>query len=105
MKWSSFLLGSFAGVALSVYAAKKRPGMFAWASSAAGEVWGGMKGKAVDAVINRNIGSDRGHKASKHAKPTQEKTGENWVQIEELLNQEPRAKQQVEEIMEEAAKH
>jgi len=105
MKWSGFLLGSLAGAAVAVYAAKKRPGMFAWASAAAGEVWDGMKGRAVDAVINRNFSPDRVHDIPKHAEASREKSGENWVQIEELLNQDPRAKHQAEEIMKEATKH
>ena len=55
MKWTGFLLGSLVGMAGAAYVAKKSPGMFAWASSAAGEMWTGMRGKAVNGVINRQF--------------------------------------------------
>ncbi|MBW7454436.1 hypothetical protein ACFOLF_05475 [Paenibacillus sepulcri] len=101
MKWSAFMLGGLAGAAVAVYAARKRPGMFAWAGAAAGEAWDGMKGRAVNAVLDRKFRSDKADHDSKHS----EGSGDSWNQIEEMLNQDPHVKRQAEEIMAEATKH
>ena len=55
MKWTGFLLGSLVGVVGAVYVAKKSPRMFSWASSAAGQMWTGMRGKALNGVINQQF--------------------------------------------------
>ncbi|WP_274651675.1 hypothetical protein [Paenibacillus humicola] len=101
MRWSGFLVGGIVGIAAAAYMAKRRPGMFALASSAANEAWSGMKGSAVGAVMNRKFG-DAAASAGHHAA---HQSGEAWGQIEKLVNSDPAVKKQANEIMSEAGTH
>ncbi|SFS81979.1 hypothetical protein [Paenibacillus sp. BC26] len=106
MKLSGFLIGGLAGMAAAAYIAKKRPGMFAWASSAAGTAVNGMTKRAMGAVISRKFGGDMvQHAAPKHSDASAKGSGNAWGQIELLLNSDPGVKEQVDQIKAEAKPH
>ncbi|WP_219836506.1 hypothetical protein [Paenibacillus sp. R14(2021)] len=106
MKWSGFLIGALAGAATAAYMAKKRPGMFAWASSAAGNTMTGFSKRAMGAMLSRKFGSDASHDVSpKHSSVSAKESGNAWGQIEMLLNSDPSVKDQVEDIKSEAKTH
>jgi hypothetical protein len=104
MKWTGFLLGSLVGMAGAAYVAKKSPGMFAWASSAAGEMWTGMRGKAVNGVINRQF-SQAKEAAPKPSESSKESSDEAWGQIAMIMNSDPNIKKEAEQIASEAKTH
>ncbi|AZN40693.1 hypothetical protein [Paenibacillus albus] len=110
MRLTGFLIGSLAGMAAAAYVARKRPGMFAWASSAAGQAVSGMSRgmtrKAMGAMMSRQFTNEASHAVPKH---TGGSAGggsgkDSWSQIEMLLNSDPSVKQQVDDIKAEAAK-
>ncbi|QHT60509.1 hypothetical protein GXP70_11565 [Paenibacillus lycopersici] len=105
MKWSVFLLGGLAGAAAAAYVAKKRPGMFAWATSAAGHAVTGVSRRAMGAMVNRRFGMETMHSAPKRSSVSAKESGAAWGQIEMLLNSDPGVKQQVDEIKAEAKTH
>ncbi|BBH21027.1 hypothetical protein Back11_23720 [Paenibacillus baekrokdamisoli] len=105
MKWTGFLIGSLAGVAAAVYVAKKRPGMFAWASSSAGEVWTGMRGKAFNAVINHKFDHETKEKTAKQTGSSKDQSNDSWGQIEMLVNSDPSVKREAEQIVSETKSH
>lgn len=100
----------------AAYVARKRPGMFAWASSAAGsaisDMSRGMTRKAMGAMMGRKLehASHSMREASSHHAPKSagasagRGSGNNWGQIEMLLNADPSVKAQVEEIKADATK-
>ncbi|RAP76414.1 hypothetical protein [Paenibacillus montanisoli] len=106
MKWSGFLIGSLAGMAAAAYVAKRRPGMFAWASSAAGNAVNGMTRRAMGAVISRKFDREAVHHAApKRSGASAKESGDAWGQIEVLLNSDPGVKEQVDQIKAEAKPH
>ncbi|MFC5650846.1 hypothetical protein ACFPYJ_17355 [Paenibacillus solisilvae] len=105
MKWSGFLIGGIAGMAAAAYVAKKRPGMFAWASSAAGEAWTGMRGRALNAVINRKFNHAAEKTVPKHSDLSKEHSTDAWGQITMLMNSDPEVKKEAEQIAAEAKTH
>ncbi|QHW30214.1 hypothetical protein GZH47_04725 [Paenibacillus rhizovicinus] len=105
MKWSVFLLGGLAGVAAASYVARRRPGMFAWATSAAGQAMTGVSRKAMGAMVNHKFGGEKMHSAPKQSSGSARESGGAWGQIEMLLNSDPGVKQQVDEIRAEAKTH
>lgn len=105
MKWSAFLLGGIAGMATAAYVAKKRPGMFAWATSAAGQAMTGVSRRAMGAMVSRKFGHEMAQSAPKHSGGSAGGSGAAWGQIEMLLNSDPDIKSQVDEIKAEAKTH
>ncbi|SFI56410.1 hypothetical protein SAMN02799624_01396 [Paenibacillus sp. UNC496MF] len=104
MKWSVFLLGGLAGAAAAAYVAKKRPGMFAWATSAAGMAMSGVSRRAMGAVVSRKFGEAR-HASAAHAEGAARDSAGAWGQIEMMLNSDPGLKHQVDAIKSEAKTH
>lgn len=105
MRWTGFLLGSLAGMAAAAYVAKKRPGMFAWASSAAGNVWTGMSGKALNTVINRKFNHKVENAVQNQPESSKEQSNDAWGQIAMIMNSDPEVKKEVEQITAEAKTH
>jgi hypothetical protein len=105
MRWTGFLLGGLAGAAAAVYMAKRRPGMFAWASTAAGEVWEGWTSRAANAMVNRKFGNETMQAKPKNINGVVNNTGEAWTQIQTLVNSDPNVKQEAEKIVAEAQSH
>ncbi|NBD22614.1 hypothetical protein [Paenibacillus glycinis] len=105
MKWSVFLLGGLAGAATAAYVAKKRPGMFAWATSAAGQAMTGVSRKAMGAVVSRKFGGEMAHSSPKHSGVSARDSAGAWGQIEMMLNNDPGVKEQVDEIKADAKTH
>lgn len=98
MRWTGFLLGSLAGAAAAAYIAKKRPGMFAWATAACANMASGLKGRTIEAVINTGAKNK-----SKHANPKTDGSASGnsaaaWGQIEMLMNSDPAVKKEAERI-------
>ncbi|MFC4808460.1 hypothetical protein [Paenibacillus sp. GCM10023250] len=104
MKWSAFLIGGLAGAAAAAYVAKKRPGMFAWATSAAGMAMSGVSRRAMGAVVNRKFGEAR-HASAKHTESSARDSAGAWGQIEMMLSSDPSLKNQVDAIRSEAKTH
>ncbi|WP_147306746.1 hypothetical protein [Paenibacillus taihuensis] len=116
MRLTGFLIGGLAGMVAAAYVARKRPGMFAWASSAAGSAISGMSRgmtrKAMGAMMSRKLAhaSESMHEVS-HAAPKSTGasagggSGNAWGQIEMLLNADPSVKAQVDEIKADAKPH
>ncbi|MBM7564457.1 hypothetical protein [Paenibacillus sacheonensis] len=105
MKWSVFLLGGLAGAAAASYMAKKRPGMFAWATSAAGQAMTSASRKAMGAVVSRKFGGEMMSSSPKHSNAQAKDSSNSWGQIELMLNSDPGLKRQVDEIKAEAKTH
>ncbi|MBW7473478.1 hypothetical protein K0T92_01815 [Paenibacillus oenotherae] len=109
MRWTGFLLGSLAGMAAAAYVAKKRPGMFAWATAACTSMATGLKGRTIDAVISRKLGSKSSSaSASTSAKEkgaAPEDSAAAWGQIEMLMNSDPTVKREAERIAAEGKAH
>ncbi|WP_308639113.1 hypothetical protein [Paenibacillus silvisoli] len=107
MRWTGFLIGSLAGMAAAAYVARRRPGMFAWATSAAGTAVNGMTRRAMGAVISRKFGARDAvqHAAPKRTDASAKGSGDAWGQIELLLNSDPGVKEQVDQIKAEAKPH
>jgi hypothetical protein len=103
MRWTGFLVGGLVGAVAAAYVARTRPGMFAWASSAAGNAWSGMAGRALDAAVNRKFGTATAAPGAPAASPA--KSGEAWGQIQTIVNSDPAVKKEAQEIMAEAGKH
>jgi hypothetical protein len=103
MRWTGFLVGSLCGVVAAAYVARTRPGMFAWASSAAGSMWSGMAGRAVETAVNRKFGT--ANPAGQAPAASAGKSGEAWGQIQTMINNDPTVKKETQEIMAEAGKH
>lgn len=105
MRWTGFLLGSLAGATAAAYIAKKRPGMFAWATAACANMASGLKGRTMEAVINTTAGKKNSkHSAAKANGTAPENSTAAWGQIEMLMNSDPAVKKEAERIAAEGSK-
>ena len=94
MKWTGFLLGSLVGISWSSICSEEKPRNVCLASSAAGEMWTGMRGKAANGVINRQF-SQAKEAAPKPSESSKESSDEAWGQIAMIMNSDPNIKKQV----------
>lgn len=96
MKWNGFIMGGIVGVAAAAYFSRKRPGAFAWAGSAAGDLMSGMKGRLIETALNRKFGPEPKRKqtaAAAHA------DGNSWDTIESMVKSDPEVKREAERIL------
>ncbi|UVI32363.1 hypothetical protein [Paenibacillus spongiae] len=105
MKWSGFIIGGIAGIAAVAYLSKRKPNWVAWAGTAAGEVMTGMKGKAINAVMNRKFGPVPAASAPKRSSASAGKASDAWGQIEMIMNSDPAVKREAEQIASQSQSH
>jgi len=101
MKWNGFIMGGIVGVAAAAYLSRKRPGAFAWAGNATGDLMSGMKGRLIETALKRKFGSEtKGKQSGTAASRSDEKS---WDTIEALLNGDPEVKRQADRILSESS--
>ncbi|MWC28436.1 hypothetical protein [Paenibacillus sp. MMS18-CY102] len=102
MKMSGFIVGGLLGMAAAMYAARKRPGLAAWAVDAAGDMMSSAKNKMVSKVVERKMAKwskEAAHAAPKPSAASAGNTAEAWKQLGALVESDPELKRETEAIM------
>ncbi|GGF87698.1 hypothetical protein [Paenibacillus abyssi] len=99
MKWSTFIAGGLVGMTAVAFLANKRPGALTWMSSAAGDVWSGMKNRGLGKIVTTNMADLSNKAVPKSEGGSEEASGKAWLQIGQLLEKDPKVKQEADKIL------
>ncbi|EFM09804.1 conserved hypothetical protein [Paenibacillus curdlanolyticus YK9] len=102
MKMSGFIVGGLLGMAAAMYAARKRPGLAAWAVDAAGDMMSSAKNRMISKVVERKMtkwSKGAAHAAPKPSAASADSTAEAWKQLGALVESDPELKRETEAIM------
>lgn len=103
MRLSGFIIGGLVGAAATMYVSRKRPGTFAWATSAVSNAASNMMGKTVSNMMNNGYMQEASGFAPKHTDATAGRSEAAWEQIEAIVNSDPAIKKEAEKIKAESS--
>lgn len=103
MKLSGMLVGGLLGAAATMYVARKRPGAFAWASSAVSDACASIVGKTMDKVISANWKKEAAKAAPKYSDDNVKSSAAALEQIEAFVESDPAVKREVDRIKSESS--
>ncbi|GKU79572.1 hypothetical protein [Paenibacillus sp. L3-i20] len=103
MKLSGLLFGGLIGAAATIYISKKRPGVFAFASSAMTDLCSNLVNKSVTKMMRSDWKDEVTTVVPKSTDDTAKKSAVAWEQIELLLQSDPALKQEVDKIKAESS--
>lgn len=103
MRLRGLIVGGLLGAAATVYASRKRPGAFAWVSSAASDVCARMVGGTVSKIMSRGMASEAAAAAPKPIDASAGNSEDAWEQIEALVNSDPEVKREADKIKAESS--
>jgi hypothetical protein len=98
MKLSGFIVGGLLGAAATVYVSRRRPGTFAWASSAISNAASNMMGKSVSKIMNNGLMHEAANVAPKHTDASAGRSEAAWEQIEAIVSSDPAIKKEADKI-------
>ncbi|MDQ0058223.1 hypothetical protein [Paenibacillus harenae] len=104
MRLSGFIVGGLVGAVATMYVSRKRPGTFAWATSAVSKAASNMMGNTVSKVMNKGFMNEAaGAVIPKHTDAAAGKSEAAWEQIEAIVNSDPAIKKEADKIKAESS--
>lgn len=103
MRLRGLLLGGIIGAAATVYVSRRKPGLVAWAASAASDVCSTVARKSVSKIMSKGMNMGASTLTPKPSDDTAGKSEAAWAQIESIVNSDPALKQEADKIKAESS--